>query len=110
LIAARFRRLGDPEPAPSSPVLARRAHVEALALALERTRQPAVAAAPVIGHARELVLRRTMLGPDADGDAIISAAQGLGLDEAEARAIAGGVESGTEGDLLAAGRALSRLI
>jgi Domain of unknown function (DUF4350) len=110
LIAARFRRLGDPEPAPSSPVPARRAHVEALALALERTRQPPVAAAPVVGHARELVLRRTMLGPDADGDAIISAAQGLGLDEAEARAIAGGVESGTEGDLLAAGRALARLI
>ena len=108
-IAARFRRLGDPDPAPRPSVPPRRAHVEALALALERTRQPAAASAPVIAHARELVLRRAMLEHDADRDAIMSAAQKLGLDEAEARAVAAGDVSGSEGDLLAAGRALARL-
>ena len=108
-VAARFRRLGAPQLPASAPVPPRRAHVEALALSLERTRQPSAAAEPVVSHAREIVLRRAMLEPDADRDAIITAAQRLGLDEAEARAVAGEAGSGTDDDLLAAGRALARL-
>jgi hypothetical protein len=108
-VAARFRRLGDPEPPPSSPVPPRRAHVEALAVALQRTHRPRAATAPVRAQARELIIKRAALPPDPDEDAIITAARTLGLDDAEARAVAGGAQSDAEGDLLAAGRALAML-
>ena len=109
LIAARFRRLGDPEPPPGMPVPPRRAHVEALGVALQRTKRPSAAAAPVVAHARELVMRRAMLDPNSKRDAIITAARTLGLEPDEARAVAGDAERSTESDLLAAGRALARL-
>jgi hypothetical protein len=44
-VASRFRRLGDPDPEPEAPLPPRRAHVDALALALQRTGQPADAIA-----------------------------------------------------------------
>jgi uncharacterized protein DUF4350 len=108
-IASRFRRLGEPDAPPSSPLPPRLAHVEALATALERTRRPSDAVKPVRVHARELVVRRAALGPDPKEDAIVSAARNLGLDDAEARVVASEAPGGTEGDLLAAGRALSSL-
>jgi hypothetical protein len=44
-VASRFRRLGDAEPELEAPLPPRRAHVDALALALQRTGQPVAAIA-----------------------------------------------------------------
>ena len=62
-VAARFRRLGPPEPTPVPPQPPRRAHVDALGSALARTGRPAEAAGPVQAQARTLVLTRARLTP-----------------------------------------------
>ena len=54
-MASRARRLGPPEPAGEDQAPARREHVEALALALRRSRDPAAALAPVQAAARAQV-------------------------------------------------------
>jgi hypothetical protein len=106
-VAARFRRLGPPEPEPHRRLPPRRAHVDALGVALARTRQPGRAIAPVRERARELARERAGLAPDAPADAILAAADALGLAPDEAEAL-GPAELGRD-DVLAAGRALAKL-
>jgi hypothetical protein len=107
LIAARIRRLGPPEPPARAELPPRRAHVEALALALGRTRVPVAAAGPVHERARALLWRRARLAADAGPAEVHAAGQRLGLDPAEARAVAAPELS--DENLLAAGRALAKL-
>ena len=104
-LVSRARRLGPPEEAGENPAPARREHVEALALALRRSRDPAVALAPVQAAARAQVIRRAALAPDVPDDALRDAALRLGFEEDEAAALTG--ERGAH-DALALGRALSR--
>jgi hypothetical protein len=106
-VAARIRRLGPPEPPAPAALPPRRAYVEALAVALGRTRRPAAAAAGVHSHSRSLVMRRTGITGDADSEEIAAAAHRLGLDPEEVRVVAGAKLS--DGDLLVAGRALAKL-
>jgi hypothetical protein len=109
-IASRFRRLGDIDP-PEPPVLPpRRAHVEALALALQRTRQPAAAVAPVRGRAHEIVAGRAGLAERPTPEAVLAGARRLGLDDAEARSVAGLDAPDSDGDVLTVGRALAALV
>jgi hypothetical protein len=109
-VASRFRRLGDPDPAQDAPLPPRRAHVEALALALQRTRQPAAAAAPVRGRAREIIIARAGLAEDASPQAILAGAHQLGLDDHEARSVATLEVPREDGDVIVIGRALAKLM
>ena len=104
-MASRGRRLGPPEDTGGEPPPARREHVEALALALKRSGQPAVALAPVKAAARAQVIRRASLRPDAPDAAVREAALRLGLGEDEAAALIGERSSSTA---LALGRALAK--
>ncbi len=108
-IAARWRRLGPPdrEEEGAGPP-ARRLYVDALAAALARTRRPAEASAPLRAAARDRLARRTGLAHDADAAEAQAAAVRLGLDPEEARALLAGPAD--EGELLAAGRGLARLV
>ncbi len=106
-VAARIRRLGPAQPPEVPAPPPRRAHVEAIARALARSRSPVEAAEPVARHARRLVLERTGLTAEAGTAELEQAARSLGLDELEGQAVTGpGV---SEGELLAAGRALAKL-
>jgi hypothetical protein len=107
LVAARFRRLGPPEPAPIPPQPPRRAHVDALASALARTGRPAQAAEPVQAQARTLVLTRARLTHGAGEAQIRAAGERLGLDADEARAVA--APALADADVIPAGRALAKL-
>jgi hypothetical protein len=109
-VAARFRRLGDPDPVAQTPQPPRRAHVEAIAVALQRTRQPAAAVVPVHDRARELVVRAAGLPPDAGAEAVAHAARQLGLDELEARSVAALDIPRSDDDVLVPGRALTKLL
>jgi hypothetical protein len=78
--------------------------VEAQALTLARTHRPAEAAAPVLDAARRRLARRAALGPEAGEQQLRLAAQQFGLEADEIEAVLG-----RNPDVLAAGRALSRL-
>ncbi|MDX6676609.1 MAG: hypothetical protein QOE31_661 [Solirubrobacteraceae bacterium] len=104
-MASRGRRLGPPEDTGGEPPPARREHVEALALALKRSNEPAVALEPVQAAARAQVVRRASLQPDAPDAAVREAALGLGFGEDEAAALIGERSSHTA---LALGRALAK--
>jgi hypothetical protein len=107
IVAARFRRLGPPEPTPEPPQPPRRAHVDALASALARTGTPDEALRPVQDQARMVLLSRAHLSATAGDPDILTAAERFGLDDAEARAIlAPGL---SEADAVPAGRALAKL-
>ena len=105
LLLSRARRLGPPEDAGGEPAPARREHVEALAVALRRAREPAVALAPVRDAARTQIIRRAALARDAPDAEIGDAARRLGYEEDEVAALTSGR---AEGDELALGRALAR--
>ena len=102
-LASRARRFGPPEDTGVEPAPARRGHVEALAIALRRARGSEVALEPVRAAARDGVLRRAALAPDADDATVRDAALRLGFEEDEVAALTGGHD-----DALALGRALSR--
>jgi Domain of unknown function (DUF4350) len=106
LIAARWPRMGPPEP-PERPLFPpRRAYVDALAATLARSRDRNAALDTVRSAARERLARRAALARDADDEAWATAARAAGLDHDEARALI----AGTPGDDgIAAGRALARL-
>ena len=105
LIAARWPRLGPPEP-PEEPLFPpRREYVDALAATLARSRDRAAAVESVRAAAREQLARRAALPSDADPGAWAAAARAAGLTEEETRAVAGD----SPGDGIAAGRALARL-
>lgn len=98
------RRFGPPEDDRRPLPPPRRRYVDAQALTLARTHQPAEAAAPVLRAARERLARRAALGPEAAEAQLRTAARQFGLDEAETEAVLG-----RNPDVLAAGRALARL-
>ena len=103
LIAARWPRLGPPEP-PEEPLFPpRRAYIDALAATLARSRDRASAVESVRAAARERLARRAALPRDADDATWSAAARSAGLTAEETRALTGG------GDEIAAGRALARL-
>jgi hypothetical protein len=105
LIAARWPRLGPPEP-PERPLFPpRRAYVDALAATLARSRDRTAAVESVRSAARERLARRAALPRDADAAAWNAAARAAGLDDSEARAL----QDGSDEDGIAAGRALARL-
>jgi hypothetical protein len=87
---ANGRRFGPPERAARDLPPARRAYVDAVAANVARTKQPRVAMTPARDAARAAVIRRAGLAPDADGTALIAAAQALGLSPQEADAVAHG--------------------
>jgi hypothetical protein len=105
LIAARWPRMGPPEP-PERPLFPpRRAYVDALAATLARSRDRTSAVQSVRSAARERLARRAALPRDADAEAWADAARAAGLTDEEARAI----QEDTDDDGIAAGRALARL-
>lgn len=112
-LLSRARRLGPPEPTGEEPTPARREHVDALALALQRSREPEVALAPVRAAARAEVVRRAALPADAPDEAVRGAALGLGFEEDEVAALAhrapkSAPGSAPTGDVRALGRALAK--
>ncbi len=104
-LASRARRFGPPEDSGGEPAPARREHVEALAIALRRTGQPAAALEPVQAAARAHVIRRAALAPDAEDGTVRDAALRLGFEEDEVAALTG---ERNANETLALGRALSR--
>jgi len=106
-LAARARRLGVPDvPARAMPP-PRRAYVDALAGALERTDDATAAARPVQEAVRARLTERFGLPPDAGMEELRGAAVRAGLDHAEAAAVLEPARGDT--DLVAAGRALVRV-
>jgi hypothetical protein len=109
-LLSQARRLGPAEQTGADPPPARREHVEALALALRRAREPQVALQPVREAARAQVIRRAALAPDVGDEALGDAARRLGFQEDEVAAIMS--EPGNHspsGDVSGAlGRALAR--
>jgi Domain of unknown function (DUF4350) len=108
LLLSRARRLGPAEATGGEPPPARREHVEALARALRRARQPEVALASVRAAARAQIIRSAALAPDATDEALRDAALRLGFEEDEVAALTGEREHGEDGDVRALGRALAR--
>jgi hypothetical protein len=106
LIAARWPRMGPPEP-PEEPLFPpRRAYVDALASTLARSRDRTTAIDAVRSAARERLARRAALARDADDEAWEKAARAAGLGHDEARAL---VDGAGDDDGIAAGRALAHL-
>jgi hypothetical protein len=104
LIAARWPRMGPPEP-PEEPLFPpRRAYVDALAATLAKSRDRRTAVESVRSAARERLARRAALARDADDEAWFDAARAVGLDHEAARALVEGDDDG-----IAAGRALAHL-
>jgi hypothetical protein len=105
LIAARWPRMGPPEP-PERPLFPpRRGYVDALAATIARSRDRTMATETVRSAARERLARRAALARDADDEAFAAAARAAGLRDDEARALT----EQTDDDGVAAGRALARL-
>jgi Domain of unknown function (DUF4350) len=104
LIAARWPRLGPPEPRERPLFPPRRAYVDALAATIARSRDRTTATESVRSAARERLARRAALARDADDAAFTAAARAAGLRDDETRAL-----TGTDEDGIAAGRALARL-
>lgn len=107
LVLAHARRFGPPEEPDADPPPPRRAYVDAVGRTLHRTDDPVATAQPLQHAARELVLRRSALPGDTTDRDVHAAALRLGLDEDEARVVAGGAAD--REDLLVAGRALAEL-
>lgn len=105
-LASRARRLGPAELHGDDPLPARREHVEALALALLRAREPDVALAPLRAAARAQVIGRAALSAQATDADVREAASRLGFEEDETAALLG--ERANDDDVLALGRAHAR--
>jgi hypothetical protein len=105
-LASRARRLGPPEDAARELPPPRRAYVEALAAALQRTRRRDEASAPVARAARDQIAERARLGADPPEDALRAAARDLELTDEEVAALLG--PANDEDAVLARGRALAR--
>jgi hypothetical protein len=103
---SRGRRLGPPDRDDEPPPPARRAYVDALAVTLLRTKDPAAAIAPVQEEARARLARRAGLAPT-DTDGLRTAAAGLGIAPHDVDAIL--TPAHTDDDAVRAARALARL-
>jgi Domain of unknown function (DUF4350) len=104
---ARGRRFGPPESIERELPPSRFEYVEALGAVVARTKRRDEAVGPVRKHARDELLRRAALLPDADDDAVRVAARRLGLPDADAEALVRPAR--TDEDVVAIGRALARI-
>jgi hypothetical protein len=104
---SRGRRLGPADDVERPQAPARKAYVEAMAASLARTRQPAVAVAPLQDRARRRLAERAGLPADASDDALRRAAVDLRLPADEADALLRPPR--TDDDVVAVGRAVARL-
>jgi hypothetical protein len=107
LLWARGRRLGPPEDAARELAPPRREYVDALAITLQRTGEPARALEPVRATIRREVASRAGLPVDATDADFVRAATAIGLDEHDAQVVVRGATNDDE--VLAIGRALARL-
>jgi hypothetical protein len=105
-VVAAGRRLGPPEDAARPLPPARREYVDALAVTLARTNQPASALAPLQTAARSALARRAGLAPTASEAELRAAASRFGWTADETDALF--APARTAVDVLAAGRALAR--
>jgi hypothetical protein len=104
---ARGRRFGPPESVERDLPPSRFEYVEALGAVVARTKRRDEAVGPVRKHARNELLRRAALPPDADDDALRAAARRLGLPDDDADALIRPAR--TDADVVAIGRALARI-
>jgi hypothetical protein len=107
LMWARGRRLGPPEDRARDLPPARREYVDALAITLERTRDPAGATAAVRVALRSRIAARAGLGPDAGDADYERVARQLGLTDVAVNALVHGAANDTE--VMELGRALAAL-
>lgn len=103
---ARGRRLGVPEQRSRRLPPPRKTYVDALATSLARTKRPARAIEPVTARARSILALRSGT-VDAMDESLRLTASNLGLDVQEIEAVFGTPRD--EDDVVAAGRALSKL-
>jgi len=104
-VVAAGRRLGPPEEAARPLPPPRREYVDAVAVSLARTNQPALALGPLQGAARARVAQRAGLPPAASDAQLQAAAARLGWSADEIDALF--APARTPGDVVAAGRALA---
>jgi hypothetical protein len=104
---ARGRRFGPPEEEGRTLAPPRREYVDSLAAVVARSRRREAAVGPVRREARDTVLRRAALPPDASHAAFEAAARRLGLADEDTEALTRHV--GTDADVLAVGRAAARI-
>lgn len=106
-MVARGRRFGPPESRTRELAPPRQLYVDSIGGILARTRRRDEAVAPVRGRARELLLRRAALPPDADDDALRAAGRRLGMPDDEVDALLRPARD--DADVLTVGRALARI-
>ena len=106
-MVARGRRFGPPEQEGRSLAPPRREYVDSLAAVVARSKRRDAAVGPVRREARDAILRRASLPPDAEDDAVRVAATRLGLSEADADAVL--APARTDAEVLALGRAAARI-
>lgn len=106
-MVARGRRFGPPEEEGRSLAPPRREYVDSLAAVVARSKRRDAAVGPVRREARDAVLRRASLPPDADDDAVRFAAGRLGLADEDAEALFRPAR--TDDDVLALGRTAARI-
>ena len=104
-LVAKGRRLGPPESRQRELGPPRYVYVDAVAAVVARTRRRDEAVAPVRRRARETLLRRAGLPPDADDDALRAAARRLAVADADVDALLRPARS--DDDVVAVGRALA---
>lgn len=104
---AKGRRFGPPDETERDLPPPRRVYVDAVAASLAKARDPARALAPLQRAARDRVVRRAGLPPDAKPEQVAAAARRLGLDEYEVAALA--APPTNDDEILATGRALAKL-
>jgi hypothetical protein len=105
-VVAAGRRLGPPEDAARPLPPPRREYVDALALTLARTNQPAPALAPLQAAARSRLARRAGLPPTASETELRAAAVRFGWTATETDALF--APPSTAADVVASGTALAR--
>ena len=106
-MVARGRRFGPPEQEGRSLAPPRREYVDSLAAVIARSRRRDAAVGLVRREARDAVLRRAALPPDAGHAAFRSAARRVGLADDDTEALVRPAE--TDADVLAVGRAAARI-
>ena len=106
-MVARGRRFGPPEPEGRSLPPPRRDYVDSLAAVVARSKQRNAAVEPVRREARDAVLRRSSLPPDATDDGLRLAAKRLGLTDDDAEVLLRPAD--TDADVVALGRTAARI-
>lgn len=104
---ARGRRFGPPEEEGRTLAPPRRQYVDSLAAVVARSKRPDAAVEPVRREARDAVLRRASLPPDADDEAFRSAAGRVGLAAEDTETLLRPAR--TDEDALALGRTAARI-